>query len=150
MNFPKSDSVVILLVDDDPGDREITRRALAQCGIDGELHVVEDGDQALEYLEHNGPFANPARAPQPHLILLDLNMPGKSGLEVLEQIRRDPRLKRIPVVLWTTSEAEEDIKRAYELGVNSYVVKPTNLEECTATIRKLEAYWLDTVKLPPR
>ncbi len=150
MHGRERDSVIILLVDDDEADRAITRRALAQCGIESALRVVENGEQALEYLQHVGPFTDRTRSPEPHLILLDLNMPGASGLEVLEQLRQSDELKHIPVVLWTTSESEQDIRRAYELGANSYVVKPTNLQDCIARIRMLEAYWLDTVKLPAR
>ena len=137
----------ILLVEDDPGDVLMTREAFEHHKIRNALHVVSDGVEALEFLRHEGSFAE---APRPGLILLDLNLPRKDGREVLDEIKRDPRLCTIPVVVLTTSEAEEDILRSYELHANAYVTKPVDFEKFVEVVRKIDDFWVTVVKLPHR
>ena len=140
--------VTILLADDDPGDCNLTQRAFARAKINNRLFVVRDGEEALDYLLHRGKYADPASAPRPDLVLLDLNMPKVDGREVLDRIRSTPSLRRIPVVILTTSKQEEDILRSYDLGVNSYITKPVNVTDFIATIQALENYWFQIVILP--
>ncbi|MBI1785608.1 response regulator [Candidatus Sumerlaeota bacterium] len=140
---------IILLVEDDPGDQELTRRALEEGKIRNELYIVEDGEEAMDYLYHREKFANPVTSPRPDLILLDLNLPKLNGKQVLEKIRQDPELRRLAVVVLTTSRHEEDVLRTYDLGVNSYINKPVDLEQLTKLIHALEAYWFQVVVLPP-
>lgn len=140
---------VILLVEDDAGDQELTRRALGNGSVRSDLHIVQDGEEALDYLYHRGLHADPDAAPRPDLILLDLNLPKLDGQKVLELLRSDPQLRRLPVVVLTTSHQDEDVLRSYDLGVNSYIAKPVDLAELTAVIRTLETYWFQTVLLPP-
>ncbi len=147
---PTTDRIVILLVDDDPGDQELTRRALRNQGSTVELRVVSDGEEALEYLRRQGRYPGPDSAPRPDLILLDLNMPKMNGSEVLSSLRQDPDLSRIPVVVLTTSEQEADIRRSYDLGCNSFIHKPIDIERFGETIRKLSDYWFETVRLPTK
>lgn len=144
----KQKPAVILLVEDDPGDQEITRRALEEGRIPCDLHIVEDGEEALEYLHRQGKYTS-ENAPRPDLILLDLNMPKLDGKQVLERIRADADLRRLAVVVLTTSKHEEDILRTYDLGVNSYITKPVDLDQLTELIHALEAYWFHVVVLPP-
>lgn len=145
----KRKTAVILLVEDDPGDQEITRRALEDGNFPCDLHIVEDGEEALDYLLRRDRYAALASSPRPDLILLDLNMPKLDGKQVLERIRGNPDLRRMPVVVLTTSKHEEDIIRAYDLGVNSYITKPVDLEHLTQLIHTLEQYWFQVVMLPP-
>lgn len=135
----------LLLIEDDPGDQELTRRALTEGVLKTDLHVVSDGEEALDYLFRRGPFSN---AVMPDLILLDLNMPNLDGREVLRTIRADQRLGHIPVVVLTTSKYEADILRSYELGCNSFITKPVRVDEFVETIQKLGRYWLELVTLP--
>lgn len=145
---PPSPADVILLVEDDPGDQELTRRTFAREG-DHHLVIVSDGEEALDYLNHRNEFADSAWSPTPSLILLDLNMPRLDGFEFLEARKREPHLRRIPVVALSTSRHVDDIARAYALGVNSYISKPTNLEEFADIVRVLRDYWFRIVSLPP-
>jgi CheY-like chemotaxis protein len=145
---PSTKTAVILLVEDDPEDQELTRRALRTSKLRNDLHVVNDGEQALDYLYRKNEFADPRKAPRPDLILLDLNMPKLDGRAVLARIKQDPDLRRIPVVVLTTSSQEEDILRSYDLGVNSYITKPVRMDGFVEAIRHLEHYWFNLVVLP--
>jgi CheY-like chemotaxis protein len=139
---------VILLVEDDPGDQELTRRALKHESINVDLRIAEDGEQAMQYLSRAGEFADPESSPTPDLILLDLNMPKKNGREVLGELRKNERLSRIPVVVLTTSEQEADILRSYDLGCNSYIQKPVDIDQFTESVQRLGTYWFGVVTLP--
>jgi CheY-like chemotaxis protein len=139
---------VILLVDDDPDDLDMTRRALIKNNFDAEIFTVRDGEELLDFLNHRGACAPPARSPTPSLILLDLNMPKMDGREALAMIKSDPELSRIPVVVMTTSTADQDIARAYELGSNSFISKPITLPELIDITKVLGQYWFEIVKLP--
>jgi chemotaxis family two-component system response regulator Rcp1 len=141
-----SHPIDILLVEDNPGDVRLTIEALKEDKLQNNLHVVKDGIEALTFLRQEGEYAD---APRPDLILLDLNLPKKDGREVLEEIKADERLKRIPVVILTTSQAEEDILRTYGLHANCYITKPVNLEQFTKVVRSIEQFWLTIVRLPP-
>jgi CheY-like chemotaxis protein len=140
---------IILLAEDDPGDQELTRRALEEGTIRNELHIVKDGEEALDYLLHRGPYANPTTSPRPDLLLLDLNMPKIDGRQLLQRIRADERLRRLAVVVLTTSQDEADIIRTYDLGANSYITKPMELRKFIQVIQALEAYWFQVVVLSP-
>jgi CheY-like chemotaxis protein len=137
----------ILLVEDSPADVELTRQALADAKVANHVHVVEDGEVAMSFLRREGRYAD---APVPDLILLDLNLPRKDGREVLAEIKADPRLKTIPVVVLTTSAADEDILAAYAHHVNSYIRKPVRLSEFVKVVDSIDDYWLAIVTLPPR
>jgi CheY-like chemotaxis protein len=141
--------VTILLAEDDPGDQNLTLRALRKARIHNEVHVVEDGEEAMDYLLRRGQYADADSAPRPHLLLLDLNMPKLDGRGVLEEIRNNAELRRLPVVVLTTSREEADIVQSYDLGVNSYISKPVEIEAFFDVIRKLGEYWLQIVALPP-
>lgn len=140
----------VLLVEDDPGDQALTRRALEKGKIKVDLRIVCDGEEALHYLRRQGDYADPASSPRPDLVLLDLNLPKVDGRQVLEQMRDDDSLRRIPVVALTTSKQEEDIVKTYELGVNSYITKPVEMQSFVETLQQLGNYWLQVVVLPPR
>ena len=135
--------------DDDPDDRQLTHEALAECRLANDVHFVEDGEQLLDYLYRRGAYTNLAQEPLPGLILLDLNMPRKDGREALKEIKVHPELRRIPIVVLTTSKAEEDILRTYDLGVNSYITKPVTFDSLVDTIKVLGRYWFEIVELPP-
>ena len=137
----------VLLVEDDPGDALITREAFERSQIPNLLHVAEDGVEALRFLKREGQFG---AAPRPGLILLDLNLPRKDGRELLGEIKQDPVLRTIPVVVLTTSEAEEDILRSYELHANAYVTKPVDFEKFIEVVRKIDDFWVTVVQLPHR
>jgi CheY-like chemotaxis protein len=141
---------VILLAEDDPGDQELTRRALEQSRIRNELYIVEDGEEALDYLLRRGKYEDPVSSPKPDLMLLDLNMPKLDGKQLLEQMRANHKLRRIPVVALTTSKQEKDIIQTYDLGANSYIVKPVDMDQFINAIRVLKDYWFQIVVLPPR
>jgi len=141
--------ITILLADDDLDDRELTKEALAECRLANEIHFVEDGEQLIDYLFRRGAYANLTSEPLPGLILLDLNMPRKDGREALKEIKANPNLRRIPIVVLTTSKAEEDILRTYDLGVNSYITKPVTFGSLVETIKVLGKYWFEIVELPP-
>jgi two-component system, chemotaxis family, response regulator Rcp1 len=138
-------SAKILLVEDNPGDVRLTREALKEGKILNELSVVEDGVEALAFLRREGRYAEAAR---PDLILLDLNLPKKDGREVLQEIKGDGALKKIPVVVLTTSAAERDILKAYDLHANCYITKPVDLEQFMRVVQLIEDFWLTIVKLP--
>ncbi|HEY9641786.1 MAG TPA: response regulator [Coleofasciculaceae cyanobacterium] len=138
--------VEILLVEDSPGDVRLTQEVLKDDKFHNRLHVVEDGVQAIAFLHHQEPYVD---APQPDLILLDLNLPKKDGREVLEIIKAHKQLKRIPVIILTTSRSEEDIIKAYDLHANCYITKPMDLDQFIKVIQLIEEFWLNTVKLPP-
>jgi chemotaxis family two-component system response regulator Rcp1 len=137
--------IVILLVEDNPGDIRLTEEALKEGKVRNSLHVVMDGEEAMAFLKKNGEYAD---APRPDLILLDLNLPRKDGREVLAEIKDDDDLKCIPVVVLTTSQAEEDVARTYDLHANCYITKPVDLEQFLNVVRSIEEFWLSVVKLP--
>lgn len=139
--------IEILLVEDNPGDVRLAREALKENKVRNNLHVIEDGESAMEFLRKQGKYQNATR---PDLILLDLNLPKKDGREVLAEIKEDPDLKRIPVVMLTISKAEEDIIRAYDSHVNCYITKPIDLDQFIKVVRSVEDFWLTIVKLPPK
>ncbi len=139
---------VILLAEDDADDRLLTQDALAESQLVADLRFVENGTELLDYLFLRGKFAEPASAPRPQLILLDLNMPRMDGREVLAKIKADPALRRIPVVVLTTSRADTDIARIYELGANSFISKPVRFEALVNVMKALRLYWFETVELP--
>ncbi len=143
MNVVKT--VEILLVEDNPGDIRLTQEVLKEGKIHNHLNVVEDGEQAIAFLYHIEPYSH---APLPDLILLDLNLPRRNGLEVLRMIKTNDTLKHIPVVIFTTSEAEEDIMSAYNLYANCYITKPIDLEQFIKSVKSIEDFWLTIVKLP--
>ena len=139
-------AIEILMVEDNPGDVRLTREALKGGKVWNQLHVVEDGVAALDFLYRRAPHAD---APRPDLILLDLNLPKKDGREVLAAIKGDESLKLIPVVIMTTSQAEEDVIRAYALNANCYVTKPVDFLQFTRIVQAIESFWLTVVTLPP-
>jgi two-component system, chemotaxis family, response regulator Rcp1 len=138
--------VEILLVEDNPGDVRLTKEALKEGKVRNNLHAVDDGVKALAFLRREKPYENAAR---PDLVLLDLNLPRKGGREVLEEIKRDSLLRHIPVVILTSSEAEQDIVRAYELHANCYITKPVDLDQFITVVKSIEDFWFSIVKLPP-
>ena len=140
---------VILLVEDDPGDQELTRRALEDGGVAHELHVVEDGEAALDYLFRRGRYAVSGDFPMPDLIMLDLNLPKVNGKQVLEQIQGDIGLRRIPVVILTTSQQEKDIQQCYDSGASSYIVKPVGIDDFIRMVHCIDEYWFEIVRLSP-
>lgn len=140
--------VTILMADDDEDDRLLARDALHAERLANDLRFVVDGEELLDYLQRRGAYADPASAPQPGIILLDLNMPRKDGREALVEIKADPQLRRIPVVVLTTSRAEEDIARSYDLGVSSFITKPVTFDGLVKVMRTLGEYWFQVVVLP--
>lgn len=136
----------ILLVEDNPGDARLTREALAASGVRNRLYDVRDGDQALAFLRREVGFES---APTPDLVLLDLNLPRRGGREVLEDMKQDPSLKHIPVVVLTSSQADEDVLGSYRLHANCFITKPRDLDELTRVLRGIELFWFTLVKLPP-
>jgi two-component system response regulator len=145
----KIDSKVILLVEDNPSDIGLTQRALAKARIANEMIVAEDGEEALDYLWGTGVHAGRDLSDLPAVILLDLKLPGVSGLEVLRQIRGDARTRRVPVVILTTSREDQDVATGYDLGVNSYVRKPVDFNQFAAAVEQLGLYWLVLNERPP-
>ena len=142
-----SQPIEILLVEDNPGDVRLTQEALRDAKVQNRVNVVQDGVEALEFLHQQGAYAD---APRPDVILLDLNLPRKDGREVLAEVKADPDLRRIPVVVLTTSEADEDILRAYNLNANFYITKPVDFDQFFKVIHSIESFWLSIVKLPPK
>lgn len=142
----KPKAIHILLVEDNPGDVRLTREALDEAKVRNKISVVQDGVEALAFLYQEGEYAN---APHPDLILLDLNLPRKDGREVLAEIKADEGLRRIPVVILTSSEAEKDIVKAYDLHANAYISKPVELEQFIHVVKSIEDFWVEIVKLPP-
>jgi CheY-like chemotaxis protein len=138
--------VEILLAEDNPNDVELTKRAFEDGKIINNLHVVTDGVEAMQYLRQQGEYAD---APRPDIVLLDLEMPRKGGKEVLEDMDQDPELSKIPVVVLTSSDAERDIIESYEHSANAYLTKPVGYQEFQDTVRQIQSFWFDIVKLPP-
>ena len=141
--------ITIVLADDDPDDRKLTQEAFLENRLANEFHAVEDGEELMDYLHRRAKYECLRGDALPGLILLDLNMPRKDGREALKEIKADPDLRRIPIVVLTTSKAEEDILRSYDLGVNSYVTKPVTFKSLVELIRVLGSYWFEVVELPP-
>ncbi len=141
-------SITILMADDDEDDRLMAKEALDEARLINDVRFVEDGEELMDYLYSRGNFKDPADSPRPGLILLDLNMPKKDGREALKDIKADPELKKIPIVILTTSKAEEDICRTYDLGVNSFITKPVSFEGLVEIMKALTNYWFDIVRLP--
>jgi CheY-like chemotaxis protein len=144
---PQAQPIEVLLVEDDAGDELMTREAFEDNKIRNTLHVVRDGQEALDFLYRRAPFED---APRPDLILLDLNLPRYDGRQVLERIKTDPELALIPVVVLTTSSAEEDILRSYKLHANAYVTKPVDLDQFIAAVRQIDEFFVTVVRLPGR
>jgi len=140
--------VTLLLADDDPDDRLLARQALEKSRLVSDLRCVEDGEELLDYLHRRGKFADPKNSPRPGLILLDLNMPRKDGREALREIKNDPKLRDIPIVVLTTSKTEEDVTRSYNLGVNSYITKPVKFAALVEIMQAIGKYWFEVVELP--
>jgi CheY-like chemotaxis protein len=147
MNKPGK-PITILMADDDADDRRLTKDAFDESRLANALRFVEDGEELFEYLRHTGRYTNAADAPRPGLILLDLNMPRLDGRAALRELKNDPDLRQIPVVVLTTSKADEDVYRSYDLGVNSYIVKPVTFEALVDILQTLEKYWIEIVELP--
>jgi CheY-like chemotaxis protein len=139
-------AIEILLVEDNPGDARLTREALAMSKLRNTLHLARDGEEALEFLRREGRFAG---APAPDLILLDLNLPRRSGREVLEEVKKDVALMHIPVVVLTSSQAEEDVMRSYQLHANCFITKPVDFEQLNKVVQGIEQFWFTLVTLPP-
>lgn len=144
----KQNTITILMADDDEDDRLMTKEALDETPLGSNLRFVEDGEELLDYLFQRNNYSDPEKALRPDLILLDLNMPKKDGREALKEIKSSPELKNIPVVVLTTSKAEEDIYQTYELGVNSFISKPVTFEGMVETMKTLSLYWFNVVSLP--
>lgn len=138
----------ILVIDDDPADQFLVQEAMKVANLNYNLRLVSDGDEALDYLFGRGRYRDRFRAPRPDLILLDLNMPRLSGRQVARAIKGNPQLRKIPIVVLTTSGQEEDVEELYGIGVNSYMQKPANFDEFTAALRDLSNYWLERAALP--
>jgi CheY-like chemotaxis protein len=136
------------MADDDADDRLLAKDALTECRLANDLHFVEDGEELLDYLQRRGKYTSLADAPRPGLILLDLNMPKKDGREALKEIRANPDLRKIPVVVLTTSKADTDIGRIYELGANSFISKPVSFDSLVEVMKILGRYWFEIVELP--
>lgn len=149
LNKPRK-PITILMAEDDPDDQMLTRDAFEENRLMNDLRFVEDGEELMDYLYRRGKFVDPLESPRPGVILLDLNMPRKDGREALKEIRADAGLRRIPIVVLTTSKAEEDILRSYEIGANSFITKPVTFDGLVSVINGLNKYWVEIVELPPQ
>jgi len=147
--MPNPKPITILMADDDPDDRQLTKEAFEEARLANDLRFVEDGVELLDYLHRRGKYADPDTSPRPGIILLDLNMPRKDGREALKELKQDPRFRAIRVIILTTSKAEEDILRTYNLSAASYITKPVTFERLVEVVRTLGKYWLEIVELPP-
>lgn len=145
---PSRGPITILVAEDDADDRMLLKEAFDENRLSNDLRFVEDGEELISYLRREGRFAKPGEAPYPGLILLDLNMPKMDGREALRMIKADPLLQRIPIVVLTTSKAEEDVVRTYDLGVSSFITKPVTFEGLLNVVRVLNQYWIEIVQLP--
>ncbi|MDJ0797279.1 MAG: response regulator [Calothrix sp. MO_167.B12] len=143
-------NLTILMADDDEDDCMLVREALAESRLQNPLNIVTDGEELMDYLHQRGLYTDPQAAPRPGLILLDLNMPKKDGREALQEIKADPQLRQIPVVVMTTSSSKEDIDYTYSLGANSFIIKPVTFASLVEVMRTIEKYWLEIVELPLR
>jgi CheY-like chemotaxis protein len=150
MKEKKQKEIVILLVEDNPVDIEITRRAFEKSNIKYKLCVVRDGEEALDFLYHKGHYADGSQAPRPDLILLDINLPRIGGIDVLKTLKADPDLKRIPITMLTVSDKDEDIIRSFDLGVNSYITKPVDFNKFVEAMKAHHFYWTVITELPPK
>jgi CheY-like chemotaxis protein len=142
---PAGRAIDVLLIEDDPGDELITREAFEHNKIKNNLHVAHDGEEGLDFLYRRGGYSE---APRPDLILLDLNLPKRDGRQVLAEVKGDPDLRRIPIVVLTTSEAEEDVLRSYDLHANAYVTKPVDFDRFVEVIRQIDEFFISVVRLP--
>lgn len=142
------ESVVILCAEDDPDDRTLIKDAMEEVRLINELHFVENGEELMDYLHRRGEYQKLSKIKLPGLILIDLNMPKKDGFEAIKEIKSDPSLRKLPIVVLTTSKAEEDIVRTYNLGANSYITKPVTFENLVNVVKVLNKYWFDIVELP--
>lgn len=147
-NGKTTKSITILMADDDPDDRQMTKEAFAESHLNNDLRFVEDGVELMDYLCRRGKYTDPSTSPFPGVLLLDLNMPRMDGREALREIKKDPRLKNLRVVILTTSKAEEDIHRSYDLSASSYISKPVTLAALIDVIKTMGKYWLEIVELP--
>lgn len=150
MKFQPGEPITILMADDDPEDRMLAEEALEEARLANDLRFVEDGEELMDYLKRRGKYTNPEDSPRPGMVLLDLNMPRKDGREALQEIKADPELKTLPVVILTTSEADEDILRSYDLGASSYITKPVTFDGLVKIMSTLKTYWFEIVELPGR
>ncbi len=144
----QSNRITILMADDDADDRQMAKEALEEARLANDLHFVEDGEALMDYLGQRGEYSDPNKSPRPGLILLDLNMPKKDGREAIREIKADTELRRIPIVVLTTSRAEEDIYRTYDLGVSSYITKPVSFDGLVEVMKTMKRYWFEIVSLP--
>jgi two-component system response regulator len=140
--------ITILMADDDEEDRELTREAFGEARLANDLRFVCDGEELMDYLKRRGQYSDPARSPRPAILLLDLNMPRKDGREALAEIKADPALRQIRVIILTTSRAEEDVFQAYDVSAASFITKPVNFDALVEAIKALGKYWLEVVELP--
>jgi len=141
--------ITILMAEDDPEDRMIAKDGFEESKLANDLRFVEDGEELMDYLYRRGKYSDPELSPRPGLILLDLNMPRKDGREALAEIKADPKLRSIPVIVLTVSKAEEDILRSYDMGANSYITKPVTFSDLVEALKALSLYWFEIVELPP-
>ena len=148
MTTKNGQPIVILMADDDADDRMLTKDALEESRVLNEMRFVEDGEELMDYLHRRGKYADAESSPKPGLILLDLNMPKKDGREALKEIKSDPNLRRIPVVIMTTSKAEEDIFRSYDFGASSFITKPVTFDRLVDLMKAIGEYWVEFVELP--
>ena len=148
MNNKEIEPIVLLMADDDIDDRMLTLEAFKESQLGNEVKCVEDGEELMDYLYRRNKYIDPTSSPRPGLILLDLNMPKKDGREALKEIKEDPKLRQIPIVVLTTSKSEEDIFKTYDLGVNSFISKPVTFDQLVDVMRTLNKYWFEIVALP--
>jgi two-component system response regulator len=146
--YPKPKPITILMADDDEEDREMTQQAFAEARLANDLRFVCDGEELMDYLKRRGKYGDPASSPRPAILLLDLNMPKKDGREALGEIKADPALRQIRIIILTTSRAEEDIYHAYDISAASFITKPVNFDGLVEAIKTLGKYWLEVVELP--
>lgn len=146
----KGDDIIILYAEDDPEDRMLVEDAMEESRLANEMHFVEDGEELMDYLYRRNKYSELTNVPLPGLILLDLNMPRKDGREALEEIKADPDLRRIPIVVLTTSKAEEDILSTYDLGVSGFIIKPVTFESLVSLLKTVSKYWFEVVEPPPQ
>jgi two-component system response regulator len=140
--------ITILMADDDPDDRQLTKEAFEEARLANDLRFVEDGEELMDYLLRRGKYVEPASSPRPAILLLDLNMPKKDGREALKEIKSDPRLRQIRVIVMTTSKAEEDVFRSYDISATSFITKPVKFDALVEVVKALGKYWLEIVELP--
>ncbi len=138
----------VLLAEDDPDDQLMVTEAFEENRLHNHIHIVENGIELLDFLRNEGKYQDPSLAPRPGLILLDLNMPRMDGRTALEEIKKDPKLRSIPIVILTTSKAEEDILKTYDLGANSFITKPVTFDELVRIVKSITEYWIEIVQLP--